>query len=96
MKKPEVLHDAVYTFGQTHQIEKAIEEMSELTKELVKYLIGEGDPEHIAEELGDTEITLAQLRIIFDNDEAVDAWKQKKLDRLGGLIFEEKYPGGRV
>lgn len=45
-------------------------------------------------DLTDTEITLAQLRIIFDNDAAVDAWKQKKLDRLGGLIFEEKYPGG--
>ena len=82
MKTPEILRDAVYTFGPAHQIEKAIEEMSELTKELVKYLIGEGDPEHIAEEMGDTEITLAQLRIIFDNDAAVEAWKQKKLDRL--------------
>ena len=94
MRTPEILYDAVYTFGQSHQIKKAIEEMSELTKELVKYQIGEGDPEHIAEELADTEITLDQLRIIFGNDEAVDAWKQKKLERLGGLIFEEKYPGG--
>lgn len=88
----ELLLDAIYHFGPTHQVEKAIEEMSELTKELIKHKHGAENFDEIAEEMGDVEITLEQLRMIFDNDRIVDASKQEKLRKLRHKIFEEKYP----
>lgn len=62
----EILRKAVVYYGKTSQIQVAIEEMSELTKELCKDLRGEPDLEHIVEEMADVQIMLDQLRIIYD------------------------------
>ena len=91
MTDNEILLDAIYTFGPNHQKRKAVEEMSELTKEIMKDMDGKGNMDHIAEEIADTEITLEQLKIIYDNAEDVASFKQEKLNRLQRLIFEEKY-----
>ena len=40
--------------------------MSELTKELCKELRDRGNVEDIADELADVEITLAQIKMIYD------------------------------
>ncbi len=75
-------HDAVKTYGKESQLIVAIEELSELTKELTKSLRGENNVDHISEEMADVHIMLDQLHIIFKNCDAVKDWKRKKLERL--------------
>ena len=87
----EVLKDALYHFGYNHQATKCIEEMSELTKELCKEKDGQGNLEHIAEEIADTYITLDQMVIYHDIYQKVKDYREKKLDRLRYLIFTEQY-----
>lgn len=82
INETEVLQRALDTYGSTLQIAMVFEEMSELQKELCKYLRGRGWFEHIAEELADVENMTVQLRIIYDEDGMVDYWKQAKMNRL--------------
>lgn len=65
----------------------AIEELSELVKELTKDLRNIGDLDHIAEEMADVEIVLEQLKIIYDNKKLVDKFKVNKLKRLKINMF---------
>jgi hypothetical protein len=85
MKEKEIYRKAFEKFGQL-QITKAIEEMSELQKELCKLLLGNGDREHIAEEMADVEIMLSQLKEIFTNKLLVAGYKVEKLQRLEKLL----------
>lgn len=50
INEAEVLQRALDTYGSVPQIAMVFEEMSELQKELCKYLRGRGSFEHIAEE----------------------------------------------
>jgi soluble P-type ATPase len=92
MKEKEIYQKAIKKFGQQLQITKAIEEMSELQKELCKLLIGNGIREHIAEEMADVGIMLKQLEIIFANKELVADYKIKKFKRLKKLleVYDDK------
>ena len=63
-----------------------IEEMSELTKELCKELRNRGNVDHIAEELADVEITLAQIKLIYGIDELVQQHKEFKLNRFANIM----------
>jgi hypothetical protein len=85
MKEKEIYQKAFEKFGQL-QITKAIEEMSELQKELCKLLLGKGDREHIAEEMADVEIMLGQLKEMFTNKILVTGYKAEKLQRLEKLL----------
>lgn len=69
-------------WGDCAQVTKAIEELSELIKELCKDQIDCGDLDNIAEEVADVEIMCEQLRYIYDLDKSVDFWKKYKLERL--------------
>lgn len=60
----EVLQRALDTYGSLPQIVMVFEEMSELQKELCKYLRGKYSPANIAEEIADVEIMLEQLSLI--------------------------------
>lgn len=73
-----ILRAAVEKYGSGAQQMKAIEELGELIRALARA----DDPENIAEEMADVEIMLAQLKIILGNDEDVERWKVKKLQRL--------------
>lgn len=75
-------HKAVKTYGKMSQPIVAIEELSELIKELTKCLRCEDNVDHISEEMADVYIMLDQLRIMFNNDGAIAKWKLKKLHRL--------------
>jgi NTP pyrophosphatase (non-canonical NTP hydrolase) len=82
-KQIEILHNAIQTFGKQSQVDKAIEEMAELTKELLKERQNNGSAEHIMEELADVLIMMYQLMMIFgitDYDHCVD-YKIKRLER---------------
>lgn len=78
----DIYRRAVSYFGATKQKLKAIEEMAELIVELVKDLLGDGNPVKVIEELADVENMTVQLRIIYDEDGMVDYWKQAKMNRL--------------
>ena len=67
-----------------------IEEMSELTKELCKELRNRGNVDHIAEELADVEITLAQIKLIYGIDELVQQHKEFKLNRFANIMKDLK------
>ena len=59
---------------------KAIEEMSELQKELCKTLIGKENRDSLIEEIADVQIMLDQLKLIVSNIE-LKTIMQNKIDR---------------
>lgn len=79
----QILLDAIETYGHRMQTMVAIEEMSELTKELVKHMRGRDNRDAIAEEIGDVEIMMCQLRLIYGiKTTDMDAIIAGKLNRL--------------
>lgn len=81
------LNDDIYSravthYGESSRLLLSIEEMSELTKELVKRARGRNNMDAISEEIADVEIMLEQLKTLFGNRAEVDCWRAKKLQRL--------------
>ena len=58
------LKEIIDYYGEEKQMIKAIEEMSELQKELCKTLIGKGNRDSLVEEIADVQIMLDQLKLI--------------------------------
>lgn len=77
-----MLQRALDTYGSLPQIVMVFEEMSELQKELCKYLRGRGSFEHIAEEIADVEIMLEQMEMLFCCTDAVRNERRRKVKRL--------------
>lgn len=88
MTEQEVFKAALDKWGST-QVIVAVEELSELQKELCKLLRGEARLSNIAEEMADVEIMLAQLKIKFKNAEEVAMWREFKVSRLEGRLDGE-------
>ena len=82
LEQIEVLNRAINKYGPTIQKTVAIEEMSELTKEIVKDIRDMPCRLAIAEEIADVEIMLEQLKIIYEAHEAVEQFKASKINRL--------------
>lgn len=91
VSEEELYKAAVQKFGERAQILVAIEEMSELTKALLKYIrhedFNQGDyddiVEGIAEERADVSIMLNQLAVIFGKNEDAET---EKLEHLADII----------
>lgn len=78
-----VLQRALDTYGSALQIiVVTIEEMSELQKELCKYLRGKYSPASIAEEIADVEIMLEQIKMLFCCADDVRSMRRRKGERL--------------
>lgn len=86
----EILYKIIDTYGCMQQVDVAVEEMSELTKALMKYrrAVATKAEEvmsecrmNVAEELADVKIMLRQLELIFENEEKVGEWIEYKLSR---------------
>ena len=91
IKDPEVLQKAISKYGNRAQIDMAIEEMSELTKALLKYRRGCPSEtvndlhrmgENIIEEAADVLITVAQVIMMYDYDNEIQAAVDFKVNRL--------------
>ena len=89
IKKPDVLRDAIATYGIAAQVDMAIEEMSELTKALCKerrtqLVPGKHAEAHanVIEEIADVAIMLKQLLVMFDKDGEIQKEVDYKIDRL--------------
>ena len=86
----EICRAALEAFGAGLQVMMAIEEMSELTKELCKNGRGQENTTHIAEEIADVEIMICQMVMLFDCAGQVETFRRYKLERLAERIKEAK------
>lgn len=86
----EICRRALEAFGAQAQVMMAIEEMSELTKELCKNGRGQENTTHIAEEIADVEIMLRQMVMLFDCAGQVETFRRYKLERLAERIKEAR------
>ena len=86
----ETLKRAIDTFGEEAQMIVAVEELSELAKEITKHLRGKGDIYNMCEEIADVEIMVEQLKLMLPGmvEQMVAHIKAKKLKRLEMLIDE--------
>ena len=82
INETEVLQRALDTYGSALQIVVMMEEMSELQKELCKYLRGKYSPANIAEEIADVEIMLEQMKMLFCLADDVRDVRRRKVERL--------------
>ena len=82
-KTEKIYYKMIGKFGNKNQILVAIEELSELQKELLKGLryTPEERLHNITEEMADVEIMLDQLKLIFSNGVDVEEVKKIKIHR---------------
>ena len=74
---------AIETYGEKAQKLMAIEEMSELTKEICKDFRGKMDREHLIEEIIDVIITIDQLIMMYEiSEEEIVSMCIRKMNRL--------------
>lgn len=88
MDRIELYQKAIETYGEESQRRVAIEEMSELTKELCKWDRGHNNRLYIAEEIADVKIMLEQLTLIHGCDDLINDWYDFKLERLERKLTE--------
>lgn len=55
----------LWVYGESQQVLICIEEMAELTKELLKTFRGKYDKDHLKEEVADVYVTLEYIKKIF-------------------------------
>lgn len=88
-ERAKVYADALATFGPNMQLIVALEEMSELQKEITKALRRDLNPMHLAEEVADAAIMLEQVQQIFNIKEQVHEMMDSKILRLKKNIKKE-------
>ena len=85
-----IMTRAIQHFGETAQIDMAVEEMAELTKAICKVKRAQAGAEmgaaieNVVEEIADVQIMLDQLRLIFAR--STDEVEEDKLRRLLGRL----------
>lgn len=86
-----IFEKAIETYGKDMQLTVAVEEFSELIKEICKNKRGRDNRDNIIEEMADCQIMLAQIQIIFDigADEISDKVIEK-IERLEKRLAESE------
>ena len=79
---------ALGKWGAKMQATVAIEEMSEVIKEITKALRGDLNREHLAEEIADATIMLEQLRQMFNINDSVESWVDYKIAALQRKVWK--------
>ncbi len=87
-KRKELYKQAWQKFGASCQCVVAMEECSELIKELSKAIRGKANGVHMAEEIADVEIMLEQIKLYFSIGALVEGIKEEKLARLEKRLNE--------
>ena len=82
MEKQEIYLKLIQKFGVENQCVVAVEELSELQKEVCKMLRKIGNVHNLAEEIADTLIVIEQLMLIHNCESEVVLLKQQKLQRV--------------
>ena len=96
-ERREVYLKAIAKYGIDKQMTVAIEEMSEVIKELCKLQRGIGNRDHLAEEIADATIMLEQMRLVFSLNHAVCDTMDEKIERLQRKVWDDSgrytFPG---
>ena len=89
-QKAATLKRAVDCFGETSQLIVAVEECSELQKEITKYIWGKRSPADMSEEIADVLIMIGQIQVIYPEvtDALINTFITKKLGRINSLCHE--------
>ena len=90
-ERVKIYADALRVFGAESQMVVAVEEMSEVQKEICKLLRGGNDMRALAEEVADATIMLEQIRLMFLIDGEVKRIMDAKMERLKQRIAAEAY-----
>ena len=78
-----IYNKAIELYGEKAQKLMAIEEMSELTKEICKDFRGKLDREHLIEEIVDVIITIDQLMMMYEiSGNEIEQMRERKFGRL--------------
>ena len=86
-----ILEKAIETYGKDMQLTVAVEEFSELIKEICKSKRGRDNRNNIIEEIADCYIMLEQLGIIFGiEDTEINQVIDEKLTRLEKRLAEKR------
>lgn len=99
-QRHDILTRAVKTWGESSQVDIAIEEMAELTKALCKIKRAQAGCEvtaaigNVVEEMADVQIMLDQLRIIFHR--STEEVEEAKLERLAGRLHTRYIENGMI
>ena len=89
-----ILEKAIETYGKDMQLTVAVEEFSELIKEICKHKRGNDNRDAIIEEIVDCLIMMEQLKIIFDIKESeTNAVFYEKFARLERRLAERSGNG---
>lgn len=88
MNRVEKLRYIANHYGVIPQVQKTIEELNELSLELVKILTKVGDKEAIIDEIADVNIMVEQLKILYDISpievsDRIDFKLNRQLERIG-------------
>lgn len=81
-ERNDVYAKALKKWGVEMQSTVAIEEMSEVIKEITKAMRGELNREHLAEEIADATIMLEQISQIYNINASVSSWVDYKIASL--------------
>jgi len=88
-----VFQECVDLWGEVSQILMAVEELNELSVELLHALRANKpfDIDRITEEIADVDLMIDQLKFIFSiSDEDLHKAREKKIQRLKEIIESEK------
>ena len=89
-----ILEKAIETYGKDMQLNVAIEELSELIKEICKNKRGSDNRDNIIEEMADCYIMMEQIEIIFGLKYCdIKAVYDEKLARLERRLAERSENG---
>lgn len=80
--RKQIYEEAIAQFGIENQVIVCIEELSELQKELTKFLRGNAKTSSLADEVADVIITVEQMILYFDLENEVKDYMDAKLKRL--------------
>lgn len=94
IERCEVYRKAIAKYGAGKQMTVAIEEMSEVIKELCKLKRGIGNRDHLAEEIADAIIVLEQMRMIFNLNASVCDKMDEKIEELSRKVAERRDDNG--
>ena len=93
-----IMKKAISEYGSSHQILKAIEELGELERALIKKMMYQIEFVHrddvkdnhynLMEEIADVEIMIYQIKLIYGIFYEVDSLRDKKLQRLKTRLGE--------
>ena len=79
----EIMRAAIRKNGKAMQTVVAIEEMSELQKELSKFIRGKGNRDNLIEEVADVLVMITQIQLMYHiPDDEVERIMHLKLNRL--------------